>query len=85
MTKASPSCTPFDGAKAGDTVSVSYEGRLAATGKVFDSSKGGDPIKFKLGENLVIQGWEQGLLGTCKGESIKLTIPSELAYGQKGL
>ena len=44
----------------------------------------GDPITFELGRNRVIKGWDQGLVGTCPGQKLKLEIPSELAYGAKG-
>lgn len=32
----------------------------------------------------MIQGWDQGLVGMCEGEKRRLTIPSELAYGDTG-
>jgi FKBP-type peptidyl-prolyl cis-trans isomerase len=65
-------------------VFVSYRGTLKADGKEFDSNLKGDPITFELGQKRVIEGWEQGLLGTCPGESIKLEIPSSLGYGAEG-
>lgn len=30
------------------------------------------------------QGWDQGLLNMCEGEQRRLTIPSELGYGERG-
>jgi FKBP-type peptidyl-prolyl cis-trans isomerase len=65
-------------------VFVHYSGTLKADGKEFDSNLTGEPITFDLGENKVIEGWEQGLLGTCPRESIKLEIPASLGYGEKG-
>lgn len=71
-------------AKAGDTVSVHYVGKLQ-DGTIFDSSlERGTPITFPLGVGRVIQGWDQGILGMCVGEKRKLTIPSHLAYGKQG-
>lgn len=79
-------CHELAGAQNGDEVFVSYTGRFKANGKKFDSNEGpgGKPINYELGKGLVIQGWEEGLIGTCVGQRIKLDIPSELAYGSKG-
>lgn len=69
----------------GDTVSVHYTGMLS-DGTTFDSSiPRGQPISFRLGSGMVIQGWEKGLLGMCVGEKRKLTIPPHLGYGENGM
>ena len=78
-------CLNVQKAAKGDEVTVHYEGRLQSNGFKFDSSfDRGEPIKFTLGTNQVVQGWERGLVGTCPGQSIKLEIPSNLGYGQTG-
>jgi FKBP-type peptidyl-prolyl cis-trans isomerase FkpA len=75
---------------AGKTAVVHYTGWLyeaAATdhkGKQFDSSRNGAPFRFPLGTGDVIKGWDQGVLGMKVGESRRLTIPPDLAYGDKG-
>ena len=61
-----------------------YTGKLKSDGKQFDSSIGTEPISFQLGAGLVIKGWEDGLVGSCKGEKATLEIPSSLGYGDKG-
>lgn len=71
-------------AQKGDDVSVDYTGELT-DGTVFDSSiPRGKPFTFKLGGGQVIAGWEMGVSGMKVGETRKLTIPHQLAYGEDG-
>jgi len=71
-------------AKKGDTVSVHYVGVLE-NGAKFDSSVDrGTPFEFTLGSGQVIPGWDTGVEGMKIGETRKLTIPPELAYGSSG-
>lgn len=73
-------------ARAGDMVSVKYTGKLL-DGSVFDSSDahGGEPIKFKLGSEQVIKGWDIGLLGMKVGGKRALLIAPELGYGERAI
>lgn len=72
--------------RTGDTLVVNYQGTLESTGEVFDESySGGKPFTFKIGAGRVIQGWDEGLLDMCIGQTRKLTIPSDLAYGEHGV
>eukprot|EP00957_Ditylum_brightwellii_P078770 5989411-Ditylum_brightwellii.AAC.1 len=54
-------------------------------GSVFDSSRDrGQPFEFQIGAGRVIAGWDQGLLGLCKGAKANLVIPPEFGYGEHG-
>ena len=72
MTQASP----------GKTVKVDYTGRLD-NGSVFDSTKDQQPIQFVLGENRLIRGFEQAVLGMSPGESKSVKLKPEEAYGSR--
>jgi peptidylprolyl isomerase len=67
--------------KEGDTVKVHYTGTLSDDTE-FDSSRGGEPLEFTIGQNMVIPGFENGVLGMEVGESKKVSIPADEAYGQ---
>ena len=65
-----------------DKVTVHYEGSLT-DGTVFDSSyKRGNPATF--GVTQVIPGWVEALQLMQPGAKWKLTIPQDLAYGERG-
>ncbi|CCQ12498.1 FKBP-type peptidyl-prolyl cis-trans isomerase / Macrophage infectivity potentiator [Pseudoalteromonas luteoviolacea B = ATCC 29581] len=65
------------------SVSVHYHGTLL-DGTVFDSSVNrGKPISFKLSQ--VIAGWTEGLQLMKEGEKVRFFIPSQLAYGNRGV
>lgn len=71
--------------KEGDTVFVHYVGTLQ-DGTEFDNSrKRGEPFEFKVGEGMVIKGWEEGLIGMKVGGQRVLVIPPELAYGDRDI
>lgn len=83
----------------GDTVVVNYTGRLL-NGKVFDTSikdtatkekmqvdpmRKYQPIHIPVGQKRVIAGWDEGLLLLNKGSKASLVVPSNLAYGERGV
>jgi FKBP-type peptidyl-prolyl cis-trans isomerase len=76
---------------AGKIAVVQYTGWLYEAsakdnkGKQFDSSRtGGQPFRFPVGTGQVIKGWDQGVIGMKVGESRRLIIPADLAYGDSG-
>ncbi|KAH9978663.1 hypothetical protein BGW80DRAFT_1280294 [Lactifluus volemus] len=69
----------------GDAIKVHYTGKLFSNGNKFDSSLDrGQPLPVTLGAGQVIKGWDEGLVGMCVGEKRTLTIPSHMAYGDRG-
>tara|TARA_B110000459_G_C16618929_1_gene500525 strand:- start:4269 stop:4577 length:309 start_codon:yes stop_codon:yes gene_type:complete len=68
---------------ASSQVEVNYEGKLT-TGKVFDSSyQRGSTATFGVSE--VIAGWTEALQLMKTGSTWELYIPSNLAYGARGI
>lgn len=79
--------------KKGDTVQVDYVGTLK-DGTVFDTSiesaakKAGlplrpsyEPLEFTVGAGQMIAGFDAGVVGMKEGETKKLELPPEQAYG----
>ncbi len=67
--------------KKGDTIKVHYKGTLN-DGTLFDSSEGREPLQFIVGENMVIHGFDRGVLDMQIGDKKTLNIPSLEAYGE---
>ena len=71
--------------KSGSRVSLHYTGRFI-DGTIFDSSRDYNmPIDITVGQDRFIQGWEEGLLLMRGGDNVTLIIPSNLAYGPRGI
>ena len=72
-------------ASAGDTAVVHYTGWLE-DGTKFDSSVDrGQPFEFQVGAGNVIQGWDEAVALMQVGDKWKLTIPADLAYGERSV
>lgn len=69
--------------KIGDTVKVHYTGKLE-DGTVFDSSlvEGREPLETVLGNNMLIKGFENGLIGLSEGDKKTLEIEPSEGYGE---
>ena len=71
--------------EVGDQLVVNYRGTLV-DGTVFDSSYDRhQPFSFTIGVGRVIKGWDVGMLGMCPGEARTLTIPANMAYGNRAM
>jgi peptidylprolyl isomerase len=67
-------------AQDGDRVAVHYTGKFT-DGSVFDSSQGQEPLRFTIGAQEVIPGFERAVIGMSPGQTKTQTIPSDQAYG----
>lgn len=65
----------------GNKVRVHYKGTLTEDGSMFDSSEGREPLEFIVGEGMVIDGFDKGVLGMTVGENKRVDIPFLHAYG----
>ena len=64
-----------------DTVKVHYTG-TTDDGVVFYSSREREPLEFTMGQGQLIPGFENAVEGMKVGDSAKVRIPSEEAYGE---
>jgi FKBP-type peptidyl-prolyl cis-trans isomerase len=77
-----------NGTKAltGKVVEVHYTAEFLNGQKLFSShDEGGESINFQLGKGFEIPAIEEALQNMKAGGRARLVVPSELAYGQKGI
>ena len=68
--------------KKGDIIKVEYEGRLEDR-TIFDSTElSGEPIKFEVGARMLIQGFDESVLGKEVGDEFEITLSALEAYGE---
>lgn len=65
----------------GSVVTLHYTGTLE-DGTEFDSSRGREPLQFTVGEEMLIPGFENGVIGHVKGDAFKITVNPEDGYGE---
>ena len=71
----------------GSKVKVHYVGKRLRDNKVFDSSfhTGSMPYRFIIGsDDAKVEGWNEAVLGMCKGERRNILLPYTKGYGEKG-
>ncbi|MGY2876711.1 FKBP-type peptidyl-prolyl cis-trans isomerase [Marmoricola sp. URHA0025 HA25] len=71
-----------DVVKAGDTVTLDYQGTNWRTGKIFDQSYGKQPASFATTD--VVEGFGAALVGQKVGARLVVSIPPKYGYGTAG-
>uniref|UniRef100_A0A7C9A8P3 peptidylprolyl isomerase n=1 Tax=Opuntia streptacantha TaxID=393608 RepID=A0A7C9A8P3_OPUST len=71
-------------ATSGTKVTIHYTGKLKEGGRVFDSTVGKDPLKFRLGKGHALDGLDIGIEGMQVGGKRRLIIPPPLGFGNEG-
>ena len=91
VTDGPKECAAASKVKAGDKLKMHYTGTIDQSsekgekGKKFDSSRDrGATFDVQIGRGRVIQGWDKGLVGLCKGAKATLVIPPDMGYGDRG-
>lgn len=65
------------------TITAEYNGKLL-NGTIFDNRSSANPANFALYDPDLIKGWKEGIPLIKEGGSIRMIIPSDLAYGLTG-
>ena len=72
------------------TASIDVNTAEGEPGDIIDSTREevpggrGEPFTFMVGLGHVLKGWDEGLIGLCKGARALLTLQPEVAYGAEG-
>ena len=65
----------------GSVVTLHYTGTLE-DGTEFDSSRGREPLEFTVGEEMLIPGFENGVVAREKGDCFTIMVNPEDGYGE---
>jgi FKBP-type peptidyl-prolyl cis-trans isomerase len=68
----------------GQTVTVHYAAKVQGGSYYSETRRTGQPFTFIVGAGHVLPGWEQGLKRMRQGGLRRITIPPDLAYGERG-
>ncbi len=71
-------------AKPGQTVTISYVGRLENGTKFYASADKGGPEDVMIGVGRNVKGMDEGIPGMKVGEKRKLIVPGHMGYGAGG-
>ena len=75
-------------AETGKIAVIHFTGWIDKNGKkgekIYSSREGGKPVAFKIGTDMVVEGWNRGVVGMQEGGKRRLMIPAELGYGARG-
>jgi peptidylprolyl isomerase len=67
----------------GDTVILNYVGKITESGEVFDdTSKRKQPMSVVAGDQSIIPGFSDAIIGMSAGDTKHIDIPAEKGYGK---
>jgi len=69
-------------AAVGDTVQLHYTGKLR-DGTEFGTSRGQEPLQFKVGENTILPKLEMSVVGMAIGDTASVEIAAADGYGPR--
>jgi peptidylprolyl isomerase len=69
-------------AAVGDTVQLHYTGKLK-DGTEFGTSRGQEPLQFKVGENTILPKLEMSVVGMAIGDTASVEIAAADGYGPR--
>ena len=67
-----------------DDVTFNIVSKFLNDSEFYSSKSEGQPLGILIGQNMVVQGLEEGLKLLNEGGKATLYIPSHLAYGEEG-
>jgi FKBP-type peptidyl-prolyl cis-trans isomerase len=72
-----------DVADAGRNVTITYVLRLV-DGREIERTDSNDPVRFRVGDQTVVDAFDSGVRGMRAGGTRQLVVPPRLAYGARG-
>ena len=66
----------------GDRVRIHYTAKLE-NGEVVESTRGREPVSFKIGSEALLPALQESLIGLAKGDRKKITLPPSKGFGER--